>query len=132
MQRYLSSLTLADLFLDTWPYNGGTTAVDALRAGLPVLTKTGLTGAARMATSALHAIEMPELITNTAQEYRNLAIELANDQIKFEAIKIKLKQKTVTSRIFDAAGNTRFIEAAYTKMYERYQADLPPDCLYIV
>jgi predicted O-linked N-acetylglucosamine transferase (SPINDLY family) len=129
--RYLASYRLADLFLDTWPYNAGTTAVDALWSGLPVLTKSGEAMVARMATSALHAIEVPELITSTPQEYKELAIELANDQQKLKRIKVKLQEKKTTSALFDTVGNTRHIEAAYTKMYERYRADLPPEHVYV-
>jgi len=131
ISRYLASYKMADLFLDTWPYNAGTTAVDALWAGLPVLTKAGNSTGSRMAASALHAIEMPELITNTVEEYRDLAIELASDRKKLEALKVKLQENRVTSALFDPVGNTRHIEAAFTKMHERYLADLPPDNFYI-
>ena len=129
--RYLASYKLADLFLDTWPYNAGTTAVDALWAGLPVLTKAGEAGVARLATSVLHAIEVPELITNTAKEYRELAVELASDPRKLKPIKDKLQANRLTSALFDPVGNTRHIEAAYVEMYRRYQADLPPDHIHI-
>ena len=129
--RYLASYKLADLFLDTWPYNAGTTAVDALWAGLPVLTKAGAAGVARLATSVLHAIEVPELIANTAQEYQDLAIELASDPRKLRLITGKLQANRLTSALFDPVGNTRHIEAAYAEMFRRYQADLPPEQIYI-
>jgi predicted O-linked N-acetylglucosamine transferase (SPINDLY family) len=129
--RYLASYKLADLFLDTWPYNAGTTAVDALWAGLPVLAKAGAAGVARLATSVLHAIEVPELITNTAQEYRDLAVGLASDPDKLKLITDKLQENRLTSALFDPVGNTRHIEAAYAEMYRRYQADLPTDHIYI-
>jgi predicted O-linked N-acetylglucosamine transferase (SPINDLY family) len=129
--RYLASYKLADLFLDTWPYNAGTTAIDALCAGLPVLTKTGVAMVARLATSFLQAIEVPKLITNTAQEYRDLAIELASDPQKLKIIKDKLQENILTTALFDPVGNTRHIEATYAEMYRRYQADLPLDHIYI-
>jgi len=129
--RYLASYKLADLFLDTWPYNAGTTAIDALWAGLPVLTKAGEAMVARLATSVLNAIEVPELVTNTAQEYRDLAVELARDPQKLKLITDKLKENRLTSTLFDPVGNTRHIEAAYTEMYRRYLADLPPELIYI-
>jgi len=129
--RYLASYKLADLFLDTWPYNAGTTAADALWAGLPVLTKAGEAMVARLATSVLHAIEVPELITNTAQEYRDLAVELASDPRKLKLITDKLQENRLTCALFDPVGNTRHIEAAYAEMYRRYQADLPPEHIYI-
>ena len=131
ISRYLSSYRLADLFLDTWPYNAGTTAVDALFAGLPVLTKAGLSPVARMATSALNAIEMPELITKTASDYRALAIELATDPQKLNLIKDKLASNKLTSPLFDSFANTKYLESAYMRMYELYQADLQPDHIVI-
>jgi predicted O-linked N-acetylglucosamine transferase (SPINDLY family) len=121
--RYLASYRLADLFLDTWPYNAGTTAIDALWAGLPVLTKAGQSSVARMATSALHAIEMPELITNSAQEYRDLALELATNSMKLKALKEKLQRNRLTAALFDPVGNTRHLEAAYLQMYQSYHSD---------
>ena len=129
--RYLASYRLADLFLDTWPYNAGTTAIDALWAGLPVLTKAGVAAVARMATSALQAIEVPELSVSTAQEYKELAVQLATDPPMLKRIKDKVQKNRATSALFDAVGNTRHIENAYIKMYERYQADLQPEHLHI-
>jgi predicted O-linked N-acetylglucosamine transferase (SPINDLY family) len=131
ISRYLASYKLADLFLDTWPYNAGTTAIDALWAGLPVLTKAGEAMVARLATSVLNAIVVPELMTNTVQEYRDLAIELASDPRKLKLITDKLQENKLTTALFDPVGNTRHIEAAYAEMYRRYQADLPLDHIYI-
>jgi predicted O-linked N-acetylglucosamine transferase (SPINDLY family) len=84
-----------------------------------------------MATSALQAIEVPELITNTPQEYRELAVQLASDALKLKRIKDKVQQNKVGTALFDPVGNTRHIEAAYSKMHERHQADLPPEHIYI-
>ena len=128
--RYLASYRLADLFLDTWPYNAGTTAIDALWAGLPVLTKAGVAAVARMAASALHAIEVPELIVNTAQEYKELAVQLAREPQRLKRIKDKVRENKEKSALFDVTGNTLHIEAAYKKMYERYQTDLKPQHFY--
>ena len=86
---------------------------------------------ARLATSVLHAIEVAELITNTAQEYRDLAVELASDPQKLKIIKDKLQENKLTTVLFDPVGNIRHIEAAYAEMYRRYQADLPLDHVYI-
>jgi predicted O-linked N-acetylglucosamine transferase (SPINDLY family) len=118
--RYLASYKLADLFLDTWPYNAGTTAIDALWAGLPVLTKSGQSVVSRMATSALSAIEMPELITHSANDYRQLAIELATDANKLDLIKAKLRANRLTTGLFDSEKNTRHIESAYLEMHRKY------------
>jgi predicted O-linked N-acetylglucosamine transferase (SPINDLY family) len=114
--KYLASYRLADLFLDTWPYNAGTTAIDALWAGLPVITKSGKSFVSRMATSALHAIEMPELITSTAQDYEALALELATNTSKLQTVKEKLASHRLTTALFDPVANTRHIENAYLSM----------------
>jgi predicted O-linked N-acetylglucosamine transferase (SPINDLY family) len=124
--RYLASYKLADLFLDTWPYNAGTTAVDALWAGLPVLTKAGKSMGGRMAASALTCVEMPELITNSEEEYKNLAIRMAQDTDLLIAVKSKLQQKILTAPLFDPVGNTRHIEKAFIEMYRKYQAGEKP------
>jgi predicted O-linked N-acetylglucosamine transferase (SPINDLY family) len=119
--RYLASYKLADLFLDTWPYNAGTTAVDALWAGLPVLTKKGKSLVARMATEALRGIEVPELIMKTPEEYKELAIELAHNPEKLKLLKEKIQRNRLTTALFDPVANTRHIENAYLEMYRRYQ-----------
>jgi predicted O-linked N-acetylglucosamine transferase (SPINDLY family) len=122
--RYLASYKLADLFLDTWPYNAGTTAVDALWAGLPVLTKKGKALVARMATEALRGIEVPELITKTPEEYKELAIELAHNPDKLKQLKEKIQRNRLSTALFDPVANTRHIEDAYLEMYRRYQEDM--------
>ena len=128
---HLARHGLADLFLDTLPYNAHTTASDALWAGLPVLTQMGETFAGRVAASLLKAVDLPELITATPQAYENLAIELANSPEKFAAIRQKLANNRLTTPLFDTKLITRHIEAGYTAMYERYQAGLPPDHIYV-
>lgn len=123
---YLASYKLADLFLDTWPYNAGTTAVDALWAGLPVITKAGKSMGGRMATSALTAVEMTELITSNEEEYKNLAIRLAEDKTLLNNIKCKLQEKILTAPLFDTVTNTKYIEKAFLEMYRKYQAGENP------
>ena len=127
LSEHLARHRFADLFLDTYPYNAHTTASDALWAGLPVLTRIGETFASRVAASLLNAIGLSELVTSTPQAYEALAIELATNPEKLAAIKRKLANNRLTTPLFDTQTYTRHIEAAYTMMYERYQADLPPD-----
>jgi len=129
--EYLARFKVADLFLDTLPYNAGTTASDALWAGLPVLTCMGESFASRVASSLLNAIELPELITNTQADYEAKAIELGNNPAKLKAIKDRLERNRLTTALFDTPRFTKHIEAAFMKMYERYHADLPPDHIYI-
>ncbi len=129
--EYLSRYQVCDLFLDTFPYNAGTTASDALWAGLPVLTLVGQSFASRVAASLLNAIDMPELITSSQEEYEALAIELAKNPEKLNALKAKLAANRLTTPLFDTPLFTKNLEKAYTQMYERYQADMPVDHIVI-
>jgi predicted O-linked N-acetylglucosamine transferase (SPINDLY family) len=129
---HLARHRLADLFLDTLPYNAHTTASDALWTGLPVLTRTGETFAGRVATSLLNAIGLPELVARTREDYERLAIELARQPDRLASIKEKLARNRLTTPLFDTQLSTRHIESAYKAMYERYQAGLPPDHLRVL
>jgi predicted O-linked N-acetylglucosamine transferase (SPINDLY family) len=126
-EEYLARYRVCDLFLDTFPYNAGTTASDALWTGLPVLTLMGRSFASRIAASLLNAIGLPELITSTQEEYEALAIELALNPMKLADIKLKLAKNRLTTPLFDTPLFTKNLEAAYIKMMDRYQADLQPD-----
>ena len=131
LSEHLARHRQADLFLDTFPYNAHTTASDALWAGLPVLTMMGESFASRVAASLLKAIDLPELITSSQDQYETLAIELASHPNKLKAIRDKLERNRLTTPLFDTPSFTKHIEIAYTRMYERYHADLPPDHIYI-
>jgi predicted O-linked N-acetylglucosamine transferase (SPINDLY family) len=127
---YLARYGAADLFLDTLPYNAGTTASDALWAGLPVLTCPGESFAARMAASLLTAAGLPELITADRPHYERLAIELATDPQRLAHLKQKLADNRPRCPLFDTAATTRNIEALYRQMYDRLLAGLPPQHLF--
>jgi predicted O-linked N-acetylglucosamine transferase (SPINDLY family) len=129
--EYLDRCKVADLFLDTWPYNAGATASDALWVGLPILTCMGDTFSSRVAGSILHALDMGELVTETPEEYENLAIELANNRKKIELIKEKIRIKRRSSLLFDTLGATKNIESAYKNILGRYYLNLPPDHIFI-
>jgi protein O-GlcNAc transferase len=129
--EHLARHRAADLFIDTLPYNAHTTASDALWAGLPVLTCKGESFASRVAASLLNAIELPELITTTQEQYEAKAIELATNPEKLKDIKNKLERNRLTTALFDTPRFTKHIEAAYKQMYERYQTDLQPNNIYI-
>jgi protein O-GlcNAc transferase len=111
LAEHLARQRRADLFLDTVPYNAHTTASDALRAGLPVLTCLGSTFAGRVGASLLHAVGMPELIAPNLAEYERMALELST-----EALKEKLARNLPTSALFDSERTCRAIEAAYEEM----------------
>ncbi|HKF96813.1 MAG TPA: hypothetical protein VKB20_01040, partial [Steroidobacteraceae bacterium] len=125
--QYLARYRTADLFLDTLPYNAGTTASDALWAGLPVLSCAGEAFAARMGASLLQAIGLPELITTSRERYEQLAIELGQDRQRLEAIRQKLAAQRHSAPLFDTARFTGHLEDAYRKMYERYHGGLPAE-----
>jgi len=122
---------LADLFLDTLPYNAHTTASDALWAGLPVLTCRGHTFAGSVAASLLNAIDLPELIAATPEIYERMAIDFAMHPEKLAVIKHKLAENRLTAPLFDTELFTKHIEAAYTAMYQRHQAGLAPDAIVV-
>ncbi|MBU3578377.1 hypothetical protein ICN24_10285, partial [Polynucleobacter sp. UK-Kesae-W10] len=118
--EYLARYQVCDLFLDTLPYNAGTTASDALWAGLPVLTLMGQSFASRVAASLLNAIGLPELITTTPEQYEARAIELALQPETLIAIKAKLAANRLSTPLFDTPLFTKHLESAYQQMYERY------------
>jgi predicted O-linked N-acetylglucosamine transferase (SPINDLY family) len=124
--EHLSRHRLADLFLDTWPYNAHTTASDALWAGLPVLTCPGESFASRVGASLLTAIGLNELIATSQDEYMELAIRLASDPVRLQEIRRKLALNRLTQPLFDTALFTRHLESAYAMMYERHVAGLSP------
>lgn len=128
--EYLARYRAAGLFLDTQPYNAGTTASDALWAGLPVLTQLGTSFAGRVAASVLRAAGLPELIAATQQDYEDLAVVLATDTRKLGVIRQKIAAQRATMPLFDSASFTRHLETLYGQMHQRLQAGLAPDHLY--
>ena len=119
-EKYLAQFKQADLYLDTFNYNAGTTASDVLMAGLPIVTKMGKTYASRMAASLLNAAGMQELITKTAEEYEDLALELAVNSSKLSKLRERLQKRTETTPIFNTKLYTRNLEAGYQQAYDSY------------
>jgi predicted O-linked N-acetylglucosamine transferase (SPINDLY family) len=118
--KHLARLGLADLCLDSLPFNAGTTASDALWAGVPILTCAGSAFAARMAGSLLRAIGLPELITYNMEDYEALGLRLARDPALLAGFRARLAANRLTSPLFDTARFCRDIESAYASMWERY------------
>ncbi len=131
MQEHLARHRLADLFIDTLPYNAHATASDALWAGLPVLTQVGETFAGRVAASLLTAVRLPQLITRTQGEYEMTAVDLAHDAPRLATIRETLAQNRLTAPLFDTRTFTRSLEAAYAKILERFSAKLPVEHIFI-
>lgn len=131
IEEHLNRIQLADLFLDTLPFNAHTTASDALRMGLPVLTRMGESFASRVAASLLNAVNLPELVTVNSSAYEALAIELATQPDKLAAIKTKLLANLPTAPLYNTPLFTQHLESAYKMMYQRYHDGLEPEHIYV-
>ena len=114
--RHLARYPLADLFLDTLPYDAHTTCSDALWAGVPVVTCYGKAFHGRVAASLLKAVGLPELVTVRLQDYEALALELARNPALLKATHQKLMRNRLTMPLFDSDRFRRNIEAAYESM----------------
>jgi predicted O-linked N-acetylglucosamine transferase (SPINDLY family) len=122
--EHLARLRLADLFLDTFPYNAHSTAVDSLRAGVPLLTLASTSFASRVAASLLHSVGLPELIADSREQYEAMAIELARDPPRRDQLRQKLSESRTS--LFDTAQYTRNLETLFSRMVELYQSGAPP------
>ena len=131
LEEHMARLRSMDLFLDTLPYNAGTTASDALWAGLPVLTCAGRAFASRIAASLLNAIELPELVTSTTEEYEEMAVQLAENPELLQKIKLKLAHNRLKTALFDTRLFTKHLELAYTRVQERHRAGLAPETTFV-
>ena len=126
-EGHLARQRLADLFLDTLPYNAHTTCSDALWAGLPVLTCMGATFPARVAASLLHAVGLPELVTHSLDEYFGRALALASSPEQLESLRTRLARNRTTYPLFATKRFCRHLELAYVTMWQRHEEGLPPE-----
>ena len=113
---YLARYQTADLFLDTLPFNAGTTASDALWAGLPLLTRAGRSFAGRMAGSLLHAVGLPELVTDSLQDYEDTAVRLAGAPAELAALRRRLAANRDSCALFDTPRFVRNLEQLYLRV----------------
>ena len=116
MGDHLSRIQLADIFLDTYPYNAHTTALDALRVGVPILTISGNTFTSRVASSLLILLGVPELISFTFEEYEEKAQMLSQNSELLNSIKKKLLSSPERELVFDATKYCRKLEEAFELM----------------
>jgi len=121
---YLARYQVADLFLDTAPFNGGTTVSDALWAGLPVITCAGRTFSSRMGGSLLHAVDLPQLVTTTQADYEALAVRLAQDRPQLAALRQQLQERRLSCALFDSAQFVRDLEQRYARIALKGDAGL--------
>lgn len=114
--QYLARFQLADLFLDTFPYNAGTTANDVLWMGTPLLTLSGRSYISRMAGSLLTAVGLPELITTTLADYEQRAIQLGREPARIASHKRYLAEHGRASKLFDTPRLARELEDAFERL----------------
>ncbi|MGT2441188.1 tetratricopeptide repeat protein [Bradyrhizobium betae] len=130
--QHLARHRLADLFLDTLPYNAHTTASDALWTGLPVVTCKGKSFAGRVAASLLQAVGMPDLVTSDLGAYERLALRLASDPAMLGTLRQRLQQNRMSQPLFHGDRYRRHLESAYTTMWERWQRGDAPASFAVV
>ena len=126
LTEHIGRHQLADVFLDTLPYNAHTTASDALWSGLPLITCTGQTFASRVAASLLHAAGVPELVSHNLVDYQAMAMKLARDPELLAQLKGRLDRNRLSCPLFDTTRFTRHVEAAYNTMAEQLHQGAPP------
>jgi len=118
VEEHLARHALADLYLDTFNYNGHTSTVDALWAGVPVITKLGQSLAARVCGSLLKAFNLSEMITKNNQEYKNLALRLAKEKNLFKKIKTKVSQNKFSSKLFNTKEYVMNLERGFKLVHD--------------
>jgi predicted O-linked N-acetylglucosamine transferase (SPINDLY family) len=121
VEDHLARYRQADIFLDTYPYNAHTTAADALMIGLPVVTRMGESFPSRVAGSLLNSIGVPELTTKSFDEYENLALRLANDELYLTEIRTKLMKNVSECTLFETDKFCLGLEATYMAMWRKSQ-----------
>jgi protein O-GlcNAc transferase len=128
-EQHLARLALADLFLDTLPYNAHAGGSDALWAGVPIITCKGPTFAGRVGASLLRAIGLSELITHSLEEYEALALKIARAPAMLADFKARLARNRTTEPLFDTKRFTRNLEAAYLAMWRQHQSGQAPQTI---
>ena len=125
-QAHLARHALADLFLDTYPYNAHTTGSDALWSGVPMVGLRGQSFAARVSASLLNAVGLPELVTTSLESYQAMIVELANNPEQLKSLRMTLNAHRQSARLFDTVATTRALEKAFEYAIDRSRHGLPP------
>jgi predicted O-linked N-acetylglucosamine transferase (SPINDLY family) len=126
---HFSRFALADVFVDTWPYNAHTTASDALWAGVPVVTHYGNSFASRVAASALNAVGLPELAYGSVAEYQAAITTLARDPALCQQLRDHLVSQRMQVPLFDSTRYVREFENLFARMWQRWCDGLEADHL---
>ena len=126
---HFSRLALADVFVDTWPYNAHTTAADALWAGVPVLTLPGESFASRVAASLLAAVGLEGLAMGSVEDYEAALVTMATDPAVLPGLRAHLVDNRLQLPLFDTPAYTRRFEALLRRLWQRWCEGLPPQHL---
>jgi len=119
-QQYMARYHRIDVGLDTFPYNGHTTSLDALWMGVPVVTLVGQTVVGRAGLSQLSNLGLTDLVAHTPDQYVEIVVRLASDLPKLAELRSTLRERMLQSPLTDAVGFTRNIESAYREMWRRW------------
>jgi len=128
-EEHIVRMRVADLGLDTFPYNGHATTSDCLWAGLPIVALKGTNFASRASESQLRATGISDLVANTEDDYCALAITLSRDRARVRHYKDTLDVARLSAPLFDSERFCRHLEAAYEMMALRAKSGLEPDHL---
>jgi len=120
--EHLGRLQAADIALDTAPYNSHTTAADALWSGVPVVCFRGDRFAGRVAASIVSAAGLNELVGESPEDYYRIALELAKDPLRLQAVKARLADAREQCPLFDTPGFARDLEGVYRRMWEAHRS----------
>ena len=119
VEDHLKRIQLADIFLDTYPYSAHTTASDAIRVGLPLITIKGNSFASRVASSLLNEVNLNQLVCSNIEEYKNLAIKIGKNKDYFKSIKKELSNSLKKTLLFDSKKFTKNLEDIYINLLEK-------------
>jgi len=129
LEAHLARLQLADLVLDTLPVNAHTTASDALWAGVPMITTAGDSFVSRVASSVLHAADLPELVAADGEAYERLALALAQNPGRLRELRARLTLNRERCTLFDSQRYTRDLEELFVRMLAAWERGAPADHL---
>jgi predicted O-linked N-acetylglucosamine transferase (SPINDLY family) len=118
--RYLKLYHSIDVALDTFPYNGHTTSLDAMWMGVPVVTLVGSTVVGRAGLSQLMNLGLPELVGHTPEQFVEIAVRLANDLPRLAAMRATLRERMVASPLMDSPRFARNLEGIYRQAWQRW------------
>ena len=118
--EHLKRLSLANLFLDTFPYNAHSTAIDSIWAGVPIVTLTGKSFTSRVVASLLNTLNLKYFISYNLDSYEKKAVELATNPNKLRILKTKLKKNKIKKILFNTKLYVRNIEVAFKSLFDNY------------